>query len=161
MPISMARHQVLATILHRSKVDRSCSADLVRTSGVLHQFVLSIAAIMPSLSERPLHSSGVPHVTNKIRLAAEAVVANHTGWTMLCRTIDADRVESMVDCAIRAPWQSGHMVALLMVVGGSDRSWSIAARRCMGGSGVLETAQGVQALMIKMSLDMGDQELLQ
>ena len=79
----------------------------------------------------------------KIRLAAQAAVANHTGWTMLCRTIDSDRVESMVDCGSRAPWQSGHMLALLMVVGGSDSTWSIAAGRCMGGSDVLKTAQGV------------------
>ena len=31
----------------------------------------------------------------------------------------------------------------------------------MGGSGVLKTAQEVQALVTKMSLDVGDQELLQ
>ena len=86
---------------------------------MLHQLVLPIAAIMASLklTVKDLCFLPVsPHVTIKIRLAAEAAVSNHTGWTMLCRTIDADRVESMVDCASRAPWQSGHMVALLMVV---------------------------------------------
>ena len=31
----------------------------------------------------------------------------------------------------------------------------------MGGSGILKTAQEVQALVTKMSLDVGDQELLQ
>ena len=92
---------------------------------MLHQFVLSIAAITASLKltvKDPCILLVFLHVTIKIRLAAGAAVANHTGWTMLCRTIDADRAESMADCASRAPWQSGHIVALLMVVGGSDSS---------------------------------------